>query len=59
NIWFDLLHRTISCGSLLRRVMPTIVVIPECPLCTHLLQTPKYLLTTCPKVWPVWAPFLS
>ncbi|KAI9010833.1 hypothetical protein CLU79DRAFT_710239, partial [Phycomyces nitens] len=54
NIWYRILHNSLSSASVLHAISPDLVVSPECRLCGHPNQTTDHLLAECPLVWRVW-----
>ncbi|KAL0088735.1 hypothetical protein J3Q64DRAFT_1432750 [Phycomyces blakesleeanus] len=54
NIWFRLLHNSLSPASILHAIITSFVASPKCRLCGYSNQTPEHFLVECPLVWQVW-----
>ncbi|KAL0080416.1 hypothetical protein J3Q64DRAFT_1607189, partial [Phycomyces blakesleeanus] len=55
NIWFRLLHNSLSSASILHAIILSFVTFPECCLRGHSNQTPEHFLVECPLIWQVWS----
>ncbi|KAL0087484.1 hypothetical protein J3Q64DRAFT_1638624, partial [Phycomyces blakesleeanus] len=59
NIWFWLLHNSLSSASILHAIIPSSVTSPKWRLCGHSNQTPEHFLVECPLIWQVWTMTMS
>ncbi|KAI8388679.1 uncharacterized protein BYT42DRAFT_491509, partial [Radiomyces spectabilis] len=54
NLWYRILHSKLPSRTFLHRLLPTVHLTDQCPLCTISTDTPVHFLYQCPPKRVVW-----